>query len=118
MTRNLPSTPNQVEIRKRQGFSQKLRPRGNLICLAAVFCKTNLSNNKNKGLKRFTFHGGALSDVILFPWKEEIICQQKAAREKKKQLFRQAESEQMMMREFSVHSAAVHETQQLQRSQL
>lgn len=83
MTRNLPSTPNQVEIRKRRGFSHKLRPRGNLICLAAVFCKTNLSNNKNKGLKRFTFHGGALSDVILFPWKEEIICQQKAAREKK-----------------------------------
>lgn len=84
MTRNLPSTPNQGEIRKRRGFSHKLRPRGNLICLAAVFCKTNLSNNKNKGLKRFTFHGGALSDVILFPWKEEIICQQKAAREKKR----------------------------------
>lgn len=38
-----------------RGLSQKLKPCGNLICLMAVVCKTNLSNNKNKGFKCFTF---------------------------------------------------------------
>lgn len=60
------------------------------------------------------FRGGALSDVILFPWKEEIICQQKA----KKQNFSGRLRLNRWWWEFSVHSAAVHETQQLQRSQL
>lgn len=38
-------------------------------------------------IQMLQFHGGALSDVILFPWKEEIICQQKARKKKEKTTF-------------------------------
>lgn len=62
------------------------------------------------------FHGGALSNVILFPWKEEIICQQKT--KKTNRNFSGRLRVNRWWWEFSVHSAAVHETQQLQRSQL
>lgn len=53
--------------------------------------------NQSNAEKRFHFHGEIIGDAIVFPCEEEMVCQQKA-----EQLFRQTQSEQMMMRESSV----------------
>lgn len=53
--------------------------------------------NQSNGEKRFRLHGEIIGDAIVSPCKEEMVCQQKA-----EQLFRQTQSEQMMMRESSV----------------